>query len=193
MWWDAVGVFQLREGTGYGLRPPWNTPRRHSASLALSLCLAFASWGYRVLYQRAREWRALDWKDLLICLMKYPEDIRRVLGMRGKFSCVEVPIVAQRVKSLIWCLWRCRFDPWPRSVGSGSSVATSCDRGRRGGSDLALLWLWCRWAAAAQTRPLAWELPYAAGATVKRKRKKFSHAADGGGWEWSVYLGCWPQ
>ena len=34
-----------------------------------------------------------------------------------------------------------------------------------------LLWLWYRPAAAAPIQPLAWELPYAAGAAVKRKKK----------------------
>ena len=34
------------------------------------------------------------------------------------------------------------------------------------------LWLWCRQAAAALIGPLAWELPYASGAVLKRKRKK---------------------
>ena len=38
--------------------------------------------------------------------------------------------------------------------------------------DAALLWLQCRPAAAAPIRPLARELPYAAGAALKRKRKK---------------------
>ena len=38
--------------------------------------------------------------------------------------------------------------------------------------DLALLWLWYRLAAAAPIRPVAWELPYAMAATLKRKRKK---------------------
>jgi len=41
------------------------------------------------------------------------------------------------------------------------------------GWDLVLLWLWCTLAAAAPIQPLAWELPYAAGAALKRK-KKFS-------------------
>ena len=36
--------------------------------------------------------------------------------------------------------------------------------GRRHGSDLVLLWLWCRQAAVALTGPLAWGPPYAAGA-----------------------------
>ena len=39
-------------------------------------------------------------------------------------------------------------------------------------SDPELLWVWCRLAAAVLIRPLAWELPYAAGAAPKRKKKK---------------------
>ena len=39
--------------------------------------------------------------------------------------------------------------------------AVSCGVGHRCGSGLALLWLWCRRAATAPTRPLAWETPYA--------------------------------
>ena len=38
--------------------------------------------------------------------------------------------------------------------------------------DLALLWLWCRLAAVAPIRPLAWEPPYAAGAAPKRQKSK---------------------
>ena len=34
-----------------------------------------------------------------------------------------------------------------------------------------LLWLWCRLAAAAPIRPLTWELPYASGVVLKRKKK----------------------
>ena len=37
---------------------------------------------------------------------------------------------------------------------------------------LALLWLWCRPAAAALIQPLAWELPYAAHAALKKAEKK---------------------
>ena len=36
----------------------------------------------------------------------------------------------------------------------------------------ALLWLWCRPAAAALIRPLAWELPYAMGSSLKSQKKK---------------------
>jgi len=38
--------------------------------------------------------------------------------------------------------------------------------------DLVLLWLWCRLAAAAPIKPLAWEPPYAAGAALKRQKTK---------------------
>ena len=48
----------------------------------------------------------------------------------------------------------------------------SCGVGNRCGSDLMLLWLWCRPAAVTPTEPLAWEPPYAAGAALKRKKKK---------------------
>ena len=45
----------------------------------------------------------------------------------------------------------------------------SCGVGHRCGLDLALLWLWCRLAATAPIQPLAWELPYATGAALKRQ------------------------
>ena len=48
----------------------------------------------------------------------------------------------------------------------------SCGVGRRHGSDLALLWLWCRPVATALIRPLAWEPPYATIAALKSKKKK---------------------
>ena len=56
----------------------------------------------------------------------------------------------------------------------------SCGVALRRSSDLALLWLWCRPAATALTRPLAWEPPYATGAALKRqkgkKKKKISRS-----------------
>ena len=48
----------------------------------------------------------------------------------------------------------------------------SCGAGCRCGLDPALLWLWCRPAATAPIRPLAWELPYAEGVALKRQKKK---------------------
>ena len=45
-------------------------------------------------------------------------------------------------------------------------------RGHSCGSDWALLWLWCRPTTIALIRPLSWELPYAAGAAVKKANPK---------------------
>ena len=41
------------------------------------------------------------------------------------------------------------------------------------GSDLMLLWLWCRLAAATPIQLLAQELPYAAGVVIKTKKNYF--------------------
>ena len=41
--------------------------------------------------------------------------------------------------------------------------------GCRLGLDPVLLWLWCRLAAVAPIRPLAWKLPYAMGVALKKK------------------------
>ena len=48
----------------------------------------------------------------------------------------------------------------------------SCGVGLRHGSNLMLLWLWCRLVAVALIRPLAWKRPYAAGAALKSKKKE---------------------
>ena len=48
----------------------------------------------------------------------------------------------------------------------------SCGIGCRLGSDPALLWLWRRLAATAPIGPLAWEPPYAMGATLEKALKK---------------------
>ena len=65
---------------------------------------------------------------------------------------------------------------WVQSLVSLSGLriwpCQRCGIGRRCGSGPALLWLWHRPAATAQIGPLAWELPYAAGGALKRKRKK---------------------
>ena len=55
----------------------------------------------------------------------------------------------------------------------GSSIATSSGIGHRCASDLALPWLglWCRLAAVAPIQHLTWELPYATGKALKRKKK----------------------
>ena len=45
-------------------------------------------------------------------------------------------------------------------------------RFRRGGSDPALLWLWCWPGVIARILPLAWKSPNALGAALKKKKKK---------------------
>ena len=57
-------------------------------------------------------------------------------------------------------------------MGEGSGVAVSCGVGHRRGSDLALLWLWCRPAATTPIRPLDWEPPYARGAALEKAKQK---------------------
>ena len=56
-------------------------------------------------------------------------------------------------------------------MGRGSGTFMSCGAGWRHGSDPTLLWLWHRPAAVAPIGPLAWELPYAANAALKGKKK----------------------
>ena len=62
-----------------------------------------------------------------------------------------------------------------RSLASLSGLriqlAVSYGVGHRHGSDLVLLWLWCRPAAVVLIQPLAWEPPYATGVTLKSKIK----------------------
>ena len=41
--------------------------------------------------------------------------------------------------------------------------------------DPVLLWLWCRPAATAPIRPLAWKPPYAMGVALKRQKGKTIH------------------
>jgi len=54
------------------------------------------------------------------------------------------------------------------------------DLGHRLYSDLALLWLWCRPASALLIQTLVWELPYAMGAALKKKKKdKKTHLERG--------------
>ena len=55
-------------------------------------------------------------------------------------------------------------------MGEGSEVAASCSMGHRCSWDPALLWLWCRLAAAVPIQPLAQELLYASSMAVKKKK-----------------------
>ena len=78
--------------------------------------------------------------------------------------------MAQQVKNPPSILGDAGSIPGLAQCFKGSGVAASCSVGHRCSSDLALLWLWCRLAAAAPIQPLAQELPFAAGAALKRKK-----------------------
>ena len=47
-----------------------------------------------------------------------------------------------------------------------------CGVDHRHGSDLELLWLWCRPEALAPIRLLVWEPPYAVGVALEKTKKK---------------------
>ena len=52
------------------------------------------------------------------------------------------------------------------------ALPVSCGIGHRlGSADPTLLWLWCR-----PIQPLAWELPYATGAAIKKPKKRENNA-----------------
>ena len=82
-----------------------------------------------------------------------------------------IPVVAQRVKNSTSILEDVGLIPGLAQWVKGSGVAMNCSIGHRCGLDLVLLWLWCRLAAAAPFRPLVWELPYATGAAIQKKKR----------------------
>ena len=83
--------------------------------------------------------------------------------------------MAQQVKNPISTREDAGLIPGLTQWVNDPSIAPSCSVGHRYRSDLALLWLWHRPAAAAIIRPLAQEFPYATDAALKQeKRKKLS-------------------
>ena len=66
--------------------------------------------------------------------------------------------------------WGCEFDLWPRWEGWGSSITVSCGVGHRRGSDLPLLWLWCRPVATAPVWHRVWQPPHAVSVTPKSNK-----------------------
>ena len=80
-----------------------------------------------------------------------------------------VPVVAQWVKNPAGIHGDVGSIPGLGQWLKDLVLAVNCGVGYRRGSDLRLLWLWCRLAAATPIQPLAWELPYAIGVALKRQ------------------------
>ena len=81
-----------------------------------------------------------------------------------------VPTVAQQVKNPTSIHEAAGSIPdLTQWVKDPASVASSCGIGHRCGSDLVLLWLWDRPAAATPIQPLAWERPYTSNVAIKTK------------------------
>ena len=105
-----------------------------------------------------------QWDTNIICYHLHVESKKKE-GVQG------VPAVVQWRRVRLGTL-RFRVRSLASFNGSRSGVAMSCGVGRRCGLDPVLLWLWHRPAAIAPIRPVAWELPYAAGVALKSKKKK---------------------
>ena len=82
-----------------------------------------------------------------------------------------VPVVAQR-KGIRLVHEDVGSIPGLAQGGGNLAFAMSCSVVHRCGLDPMFLWLWHRLAAATPIGPLAWGLPYAAGAALKSKKKK---------------------
>ena len=68
------------------------------------------------------------------------------------------------------------LDPWPHSVGYRYDTATGGREQMQLGSGIAAAGVSA--SSCTPNRPLAWELPYAAGVTLTRKKKKKNDTLD---------------
>ena len=95
----------------------------------------------------------------------------QILEVKFKFPFLEIPIMAQQKE-----IWPVSMRIWVQSMvlhsGKRAGIAMICGVGHRRGLDPTLLWLWCRPAAIALIRPLAWKPPCAVGVAIKYKQKE---------------------
>ena len=70
--------------------------------------------------------------------------------------------------------WLVSIRLWVWSLAPISGLRICCCYELWFSLNLVLLWLWCRLLTAALIQPLAWELPYAAGVALKKKKISFS-------------------
>ena len=92
------------------------------------------------------------------------------IWLTSKSCCLWVPIVTHWKRNRLGTM---RLGVW--SLASFSGLRIRCCHemwcSHRHGLDPALLCLWCRLAATAPIRSLAWEFPYAVGMALKRQKK----------------------
>ena len=97
------------------------------------------------------------------------KDTHTGTSMRRDGENVQLPVVAQQVKNPSSIHEDAGSIPGLAQRVKGCGVALSYSVGCRLGSELTLLWLCCRLAAATPVRLLAWELPYATDTALKTK------------------------
>ena len=114
-------------------------------------------------------------------------------GSLLEIKIIGVPIVAQQKRIRLGTMrLRVLVPGLAQWVKDRSIVAVSCGIGYRCGLNLALLWLWCRLAAVAPFRRLAWEPPYAADAALKkRKKEKFLGLSSDINWKLRLNWKLW--
>ena len=167
---DQVAVFSLRKedltlsSLDHGQRPP-ETPFWFSCSRAPPRRTVFLSESQR----KEKKSTSVGERTSSGCKGGSPLVYEEYGHKKGAW--MGVPVVAQ------WLMHLTRNHEVSASIPGlahwvGVLRWAVCGVGLRHGSDLTLLWLWCRLVATAPIGPLAWELPYAAWVRPSKDKKK---------------------